>query len=593
MSAAAEALRPTKKRTVWEWACEEVVFPDTSVYPSARPGRFDPDFLPMYKEPMEAVTDPDVREIVVVGGSQTAKTEMMLLMPLRYHLACDPIPAMYIGGQQESTEAFIEERIKPGMTLSRETARKMRGARIRGTEIYFEDMALAGTWSTSSQGLKSRPLGLVLNDELSIWPANSLEKARKRTDTFPFAHLVVVSAPDTKGTRPSSQDPIWIEFENTDKRELHLKDPKTGKWFVPHFGLDFEKGSQLHSGVRWDPDARRADGSWNLDRVRESAYYLCPSGAKITSKRKKAWIDAGKWVATNRANARKGRRGYRVSGLLMPWKDWGDIAVGFLEHKARGVSSLRVFVGETLVEKWKERTDAPEESLVSACQGDYPVGFRLSERPQWEAAAKRSAPMVLMSVDVQQASYWWVVREWLAGGESGLVTWGQADTWADIDRIARKWKAAHVLVDSGYGERNAEVLQACAELKMIPTRGADRRMQVPIMLKTINPYEGTSRQALGLKMGRIDYDADLMKDQLFELVKREREAWWVPKGIEREYALQMSSESRSETGAWTKIRGNNHLWDCEVIQVVGAIFFGFLGRPELTKPEDEEKKEAA
>jgi hypothetical protein len=26
---------------------------------------------------------------------------------------------------------------------------------------------------------------------------------------------------------------------------------------------------------------------------------------------------------------------------------------------------------------------------------------------------------------------------------------------------------------------------------------------------------------------------------------------------------------------------------------VGAIFFGFLGRPELTKPEDEEKKEAA
>jgi hypothetical protein len=53
--------------------------------------------------------------------------------------------------------------------------------------------------------------------------------------------------------------------------------------------------------------------------------------------------------------------------------------------------------------------------------------------------------------------------------------------------------------------------------------------------------------------------------------------WHVYRGIEEQYCKQVASEERVD-GKWQTKRGhpNNHLWDCEVLQVLAATIDGIL-----------------
>lgn len=360
-------MAPQPQTTIWQWHEDNVVFPRK--YPTARPGRYDSAWVPFWREPQEAMTDPAVREIVVLKNSQAGGTENLLLNSLRYTVACAPMPAMYVGGQQELTEAFLEERIKPGFDTCAVLREQWRAARIRGTEIYLPSMMLAVTWASSVSGLKSRPAGLVLADEISIWPEDALDKLRARLMTFPFSHLAAISAPDALIERPSDEDPIFQEFEQTDQRRYFM--PDQGKKKADSV-FRFEMGSRTAgNGLAWDQRARRANGLWDLDRVKATAHYVTPGGAIIRDADKSALLSAGRWQATVPDRAQGTKRGYHLSAFYMPWVTFGEIAVRFLTAKAKGKKSLRVFVYEVLAEKWIDQIDTPNDSVIYERQGGY------------------------------------------------------------------------------------------------------------------------------------------------------------------------------------------------------------------------------
>ena len=313
---------------------------------------------------MEAMSDPAVREVIALKCAQGGGTENLLLMPIRWAAACAPVPVLYVGGQQESTEAFLEERIKSAFQTSPGLRDAWARARIRGTEIYFPDMIFAATWARAVQGLKTRPVGMALCDEVSIWPENSLDKVRARASTYPLSHLAAISSPDATTSRPSADDPIFIEYRQTDKRKWFMPDPVTGNLFF------FEMGSKKGAGLQWDPEARTEDG-WDHDRVRETAFYRTPDGTEIRQDEKEELVRKGRWRATDLSHDVPWKRGYHLPAFVMPWVAFGDIAVRFLDAKARGPEALRVFVGEVLAEPWIEQIERPNDAIIYERQGEY------------------------------------------------------------------------------------------------------------------------------------------------------------------------------------------------------------------------------
>ncbi len=69
-----------------------------------------------------------------------------------------------------------------------------------------------------------------------------------------------------------------------------------------------------------------------------------------------------------------------------------------------------------------------------------------------------------------------------------------------------------------------------------------------------------------------------------------------PHDCGQDYMDQMESEARvmgnNGKPEWRRIgKRANHLWDCEVMQLIAAAAFGFLGAPKVveTVPEQEEE----
>lgn len=208
----------------------------------------------------------------------------------------------------------------------------------------------------------------------------------------------------------------------------------------------------------------------------------------------------------------------------------------------------------------------------------------MSDVPTTPAAPVQPLTVTHVTVDVQKLSLYWVAREWRqrVGDSLGprwdrtrLLEWGQVTTFDEIAAIADKVRAYHVLVDSGYGERTMEVYEACWSKNFRPTKGTDRKMLTPWARSDINPFEGdrSGRQRQQAILPLIQVQTDHYKQRLLALIRGETPGitWEVYQGIDREYVAQVASEERVD-GKWRLKRGvrDNHLWDCEVLQVVAS-----------------------
>ena len=553
----------------WQWAEKNVVF--SKAYPTSKPGPYDPNYLPFLKEPQEDLNNFDVSKIVFLKNSQAGVSENLLINPIRYTVACDPAPVMYVGAQRELTEAFFNERIKPALRDCKETYRYFKNAKVTEHEIYMHHMMIAVTWAKSVAGLKSRPVKLVLADEVSVWPEDSIGKLEKRADTYPDSKIVIVSAPEPKKGQSSDKDPIFREFENSDQRYFMMPDPETGELFKFEMGFKKKKESrESKHGLKWSDKARRADGTWDLEKVRSTAHYLTPCGTVIKSSQKNVLVLQGKWVPTKKNKT----RGYHINCFYMPWVDFGDIAVKFLES-TKSKAALRVFVLEWLAEKWRETVEVANESEIKRHERDYERGQHHSKLDMFKEFYINKKTVVYTTADVQKYDLWTVTREWVEGGDSGLIDYRKVLRFSDIDAIAREHNAEQVLIDSKYPERRQEVYEASMSLNFIPTKGHDSRLSQTWLQRYINPYEGTAKKSPESLMIYI-FDTYHYKAQLMGRIKGEiKTGWWVFAGVDRTYRQQMISEEKVD-GKYVLRSGHkdNHLWDCEVLQVLAATIYG-------------------
>src|SRR5215469_10196939 len=80
---------------------------------SAEPGPYRISRAPFFAEVMRACVDPEVREVVVMGASQIAKTESCILNVLAYKIANDPAPSLLVTSTLPACHSLSHDRFEP------------------------------------------------------------------------------------------------------------------------------------------------------------------------------------------------------------------------------------------------------------------------------------------------------------------------------------------------------------------------------------------------------------------------------------------------------------------------------------------------
>ena len=571
-------LKVTPRLNIWQWAAGNVDFSLVPNYDTPLHERYDPEFLPIWKEPAEAITDPNVYEITALKCARAGGSENILLNPIRYSVAVRPQPTLYVTGDQLSAESMMEERIKRGLKACKETRRKLNAASTTQHRVMFSDMDLFVTWPKAKQAFKQRGYGLVLCDELSTWPEYSADMARKRTASYPFAHIVMISSPDPAQKRGSDDDPIFVEYRRGDQRKWHMPD-LDGAEFV------FEMGDKTTShGLKWAADAKREDGSWDLDKVRETAHYVTPAGQVLTEKDRMRVVKSGQWKPT--ATAPENIRSYHVTSFLTPFDSFGGIAVAFLKANAAGPLALRTFIYEYLAEPWYGEKTIIELNSVEQRKGGYVAGQRLATVPAYAYLCQKKRS-IFMTIDVQKNKLYCLVREWFDGGDSALVEWQELTEWKDVAMLAAKHNCDRAFIDASYAERRNEVLEQCiyGNLKGgVPMFGRDSLKEAYKVDKR-DPFEGTAKQGRS-RIPMVTFNPDQIKHIVQRLTTGDDpHQWLLPNNIDGDYINQITSEECID-GAWIAKRRDNHLWDCEVMNLVAAMVLGVFRQVaiELDEP---------
>jgi phage terminase large subunit GpA-like protein len=591
----AGAFAPPPDLTVSEWADAERVLPETS----AEPGRWRTARVPWTRGIMDALNDPAVETVVLMGSAQIAKTEVLLNV-LGYSIAHDPAPALLVQPTITMAEAFSKDRLAKMIRDTPALVGLVREGRVKGatstvTHKLFPGGYLALAGANSPASLAQRPVRLLVADDVDRFPpvvseeGDPLELAIKRTTTFWNRKIFVVSTPTLKGGRIDT----W--YQRSDQRRFLVPCPGCGR----------------RDALAWhDPSRLRVVFD---ERDPATARLECPApawggcGRRIEDHERLAMIAQGAWSATT-PTQEPGLVGFHVWEAYSPWVSLPELVAKFLAARARGRESLRVFVNTSLGEGWEDQTQRIEPQGLLARREDYGtlggVGPGETDRPV-EVPAR--ACCLTAGVDTQDDRFEVLVLAWGPGEESWVVDWHRVpgdpkrpETKAALlEALTRRYQHAGgaalsihaACLDSG-GHRTDDVYDfvlAHQHLRLYATIGRSGlsgkplvgaptpkrygRTPRPVPLYTVNVDDGKAAVLSSLRLaapgpGHLHLPAHL-------------------ETIDESFVAQLTAEQlvtrHTRAGiayqVWVQIRPENHALDCAVLARAALRLF----RPNLLK----------
>lgn len=431
-SEALKILRPPPMLTISQWADQ---YRKLSPESAAEPGQWNTDRAPYQREIMDAITCPDVEGVVLMTSAQIGKTAVLENV-LGYYVSQDPAPILVLMPTLEMAHTFSKDRLA---TMLRDTpilsglVKDPRARDSGNTMLHktFPGGHITITGANSPSSLASRPIRIVLCDEVDRYPASAgsegdpVHLARKRTATFWNRKLILTSTPTVKDLSR-----IEAAFLQSDQRRYHVPCPHCGERQV----------------LKW------ANVKWDEGKPQTAAYYCEHCGAAIDEADKPKMLLAGKWIAEAPFN---GVAGFHLNELYSPWRKWGEVAADFLEAKHGGTEMLKAWVNTSLGEVWQEQGDSLE-----------PTGL-LARLEQYE---REDVPIVAttMGADVQKDRIEISVVGWGKGEEGWLLDHvilpgdtARPEVWSDLSDLVDEIKPSAMAVDSGYN--SDQVYAFCAK----------------------------------------------------------------------------------------------------------------------------------
>lgn len=438
-------LKPPPPITITEWADE---YRRLSPEASAEPGRWRTSKAPYQKEIMNAIGDVTVQKVIVMSAAQIGKTDGCILNPLGYYIHYDPSPIMILQPTIQMAEAFSKDRLTPMIrdtpVLTDKINDKSRNSGNTILQKIFPGGHVTMVGANSSAGLRSRPIRILLADEIDAYPATAgnegdpLLLAGKRLTTFWNKKTVCVSTPTVKGVSR-----IEVEYEHSTQEEWHVPCPSCGEYVKLEW-----------ANVKFDKE--------NLENIE---YTCIHCGAIESEYRWKELFTEGKFIAKypNRET-----RGFHLNALASLFTDWADIVKKFIvanEEKKKGnIELLKVWTNTELGQTWEEEGEEIEPDTL------------FLRRETYNCEVPEEVIVLTAGIDVQDDRFELEVVGWGEEKESwGIyyrVIYGDLKTnniWKQLDDFlsqtfttadGRKLKILATCMDSG-GHYTNEVYRFC------------------------------------------------------------------------------------------------------------------------------------
>ena len=518
---------------------------------SAAAGRWVTSRAEYQRGIMDAISDPRLRDIVVMAGAQVGKTEMLLNV-IGFHIHHDPSPILLVQPTLEMAQAFSKDRLAPMLRDTPALKGSVKDPRSRDannttTHKVFTGGHISLVGSNSAAGLASRPIRVVLCDEVDRYPPSAGSEgspillARKRSATFHNRKMVMVSTPTNKGASM-----IESQYEESDKRQ----------YFVPCEDCGTVQTLKW-SNVKWDKDKP------------ETAYYACDSCGSVwdDAKRNRS-VRKGEWVTTADFT---GVAGFHINGLYSPWTMLADAVRDFLIAK-KAPDTLRVFVNTFLAETWED-------------QGETVGDIRFDDREEeFGANIPDDIVVITAGIDVQDDRLELELVGWGRDEESWSLDYktlyGDPSTphlWNDLDNILK----ASYTTESG---RQLGIRAACVDsgghytqavYNFVRPREGRRIFAIKGMAGEQRPLVGRpSKNNIG-KIKLFTVGTFPIKELIFSRLKIQSEGagyCHFPAGRSDEYYQQLANSEKIVTKyqkgfprrEFVKTRTRNEALDCRV-----------------------------
>lgn len=457
---------------------------------------------PYQREIMDAISDTEVEQVVLLMASQTGKTEIFN-NAVGYYIHQDPAPLMMVQPTKDMAEAWSKDRLVPMVrdtpvlhALINIDTRRDGENTILHKRFPGGNLTISGANSPAS--LASRPKRVMILDEVDRYPTSAKKEGRpsklaiKRTTTFWNRKILKSSSPTIRGESEIEED-----YDNSDKRRYWVKCPHCDEMQV----MAFEH-------LKW-PEGQP-----------EQASYVCAAnGCILTDGDKYYLLSHGEW----RAEAPfKGTAGFHLSSLYSPWVRFAEMAIKFVEAKS-DPEKLKVFINTELAETYEENIDGEgiePDSLLNRVE-DY-------------EDAPDGVLVVTMAVDVQDDRLELEIVGWGADNESWSLKYevihgdpGTREVWQDLEDYIESsvpraaggaLPIACVCIDAG-GHHAESVYLFCkkkqrASRRVYWVRGYSQSWR-PVISKMSN---NNSHKAKGFFVG-----TDTAKDSIFSWLKVEEE----------------------------------------------------------------------
>lgn len=582
-------LTPPPRLTVSQWADgdEQRIGRVLSPEASAEPGRWVTSRAEFQRGIMDAGADPLVDEVIVMKSAQVGWTEIINNL-VGYYIDQDPSPILVLQPTLEMAEAWSKDRLAPMVRDTPCLAARFGNAKARdsGNTVLHKTFAggrltIAGANSPSS--LASRPIRIVIADELGRYPASAgtegdpLSLAYKRTNNFWNRRRFAGSTPGIAGSCA-----VEAKWEISDKR----------RFFVPCHAcgtLQFLKWSQ----VRWQ---KSSGGAHRPDTAR---YHCEHCEEPWTDAHRQRAVRLGEWRATAPFT---GIAGFHVWEAYSPWVKLAQTVKDFLEKRGNP-ETYKTWVNTALGETWVEKGEAPDwQRLYDRRETSMSIGTP----PAW-------AGLLVGSVDVQRGGGGRLEMDVWAfgpGRQRALVEHIEVEgsiadpaTWSKLDtEIAREWvsedgrpmRLTRVGVDSGDGENTMYVYAWCRRhagfamaLKGRDTLTAAQAIEGPTWVDaTIGGRKlkkGVRLWKVGTSMLKTELYGDLSLERPIDGVEFPDGYVFLPDGTGDEWIKQLVAEylaitRNKRTGRlkreWQQSRPRNEALDNAVYARAVAISLG-------------------
>ena len=567
-SVARDAWKPIDNRTPWEWAEDNVVIDKTSPFP----GRFRASTAPWTKEFMEVFANNGVSDISVMCSAQSSKTQTLMIL-LCWAVSEDPGPMMWVMAATDEAKTFCKTRLWPTLEDCPRVAQLISGNKKTMLEIDFASMPLVVNGANSKSKLQSKPIRWLFLDEVRNYPKGALEMVLKRTRAFWNARRVIISTPDQEN------DAVHLAFLSGDQRRYMVKcqNPDCDERF--EMSWDF---------LKWDDnDQTHHEGRWDIDILSPTIRMECPvcSHPHLDLPQiRKRLADSGTWKPHN-SLAPANRVSFTWSALLPPWVRWRDLVEEFLESKRavnwRDFEKLKSFVNESLGQPWEDRMkDVTDWRWLEKNRKAFLI------RDEWADEKRR-----FLTVDVQKDHLKWLCRAWGTNGASRLIDCGQVVNWDDIRQLASDLRVNNddVVVDSGYNatEVYRQVVASGYAWKALKGDTVQHYMRNGFRrnwnIGKADPALGTPQQGKLRPIKLYFWAGHLTKDYLLQHMRGMGGGEWelpfdTPDWYLNEVTAEIREESTDAKGrsswGWVQVRRDNHMLDCECMQIVAALITG-------------------